>query len=205
MRPRLPGDPEDQRGDREADERIGDLDAHGDHDGRGDDTERHEAVDTRVMAVGDQRRTVEPGAGAEPDPRRELVAGEADDSGGGEREQILEVLRMDEPAHGFEGRDAGRHEDREHHCVSGPPFAALAPRQEHDREGNRGERVAAVVDQVGEQRNRTGQQEHDGLEDRGDAEDREADGDRTYAGTRSDDRTVDGTVGVRVPVIVILS
>ena len=76
--------------------------------------------------------------------------------------------------------------------------------QERDREGDRRERVAAVVDQVGEERNRTGQQEHDGLEDRGDAENREADGDRTYAGARSDDRTVDGTVGVRVPVIVIL-
>ena len=132
--------------------------------------------------------------------RRQLVAREADDSRGGERQQILEMLWMDEPGHGFVGRDAGRYEDREHHGISGPPFAALAPRQERDRERNRGERVAAVVDQVGEERNRTGQQEHDSLEDRGDAEDREADGDRVYAGVRSDDRTVDGTVRVRVPM-----
>ena len=64
------------------------------------------------------------------------------------------------------------------------------------------ERVAAVVDQVREQRDGPGQREHDRLQHRGDCEDPEADRDGAHAGAGPDDRRVD--LAVRVPVVSVV-
>src|SRR5690349_15649332 len=71
--PRLPGDPQNYRGDREPDDRIRDLHTRTDDHRRRDHTERNEAVDPRVMTVGDEGGAVEPGAGPEADSSRDLV------------------------------------------------------------------------------------------------------------------------------------
>src|SRR5689334_11303118 len=86
--PRLPRDPKDERGDRQPDERVGDAHPGPYRGGRRDHTERHESVDPGVMAVGNQRRTLEPGAGAEPDSRGQLVADESEQAGDRHRQQV---------------------------------------------------------------------------------------------------------------------
>lgn len=87
--PRGPGDLEDHRGDREADQRIGDRQAEGDDDRAGDDGEADVGVGPSVVAVGDQRRAVEGIARTGPDDRRDPVAAEADQASGGKREQLM--------------------------------------------------------------------------------------------------------------------
>jgi hypothetical protein len=52
---------------------------------RRDDPERDEAVDARMVSVGDEGWAAEPPSCAEPDLGGELVAEEADDTGGGKR------------------------------------------------------------------------------------------------------------------------
>jgi hypothetical protein len=88
--PGLEGDPQDQGGDREADERVGDLDAEGDRSGGRDDSEGHESVDAGVMAVCGEGGALEPGAAAQPDLGRDLVADEADQSGERKRRLMVE-------------------------------------------------------------------------------------------------------------------
>ena len=90
--PGVPGDLQDDEGDREADDRVGDLRAERDDDRAGDDAERDEAVDAGVVAVGDQRRAVEPATAAQPHLGGDLVAEEADHAGGGEHPEVREVL-----------------------------------------------------------------------------------------------------------------
>ena len=65
--PGVPGDLEDDERDAEADERVGELEAEGDHGGAGDDAEADEGVDAGVIAVDDQCGTLEAAARA---PRR---------------------------------------------------------------------------------------------------------------------------------------
>ena len=64
----------------------------------------------------------------------------------------MEVLRVDEPVHGFNPGDQRTDEDREHDRIPGPTLAPFAPQQERDAQRNRRERIAAVVDQIREQR-----------------------------------------------------
>jgi hypothetical protein len=86
--PALPGDAQDDQGDAQADERVGDRGADGDNDRRGDDRERHLGVGGGVVAVGDERGAVEPVAGALADLRGREVAQVADGASGGEHPQV---------------------------------------------------------------------------------------------------------------------
>ena len=61
---------------------------------------------------------------------------------------------MDEPQDRLVEGDAGRDEDREHDGEAGDLLAAGAAQEERDPERHRGQRVAEVVDQIGEQRDR---------------------------------------------------
>ena len=71
----------------------------------------------------------EPAPGAEADLRGDLVADEADHTGGGEQPQVGEVLRVDEPLDRLVQRDAGRDEDREHDDEPGELLAAVDRRK----------------------------------------------------------------------------
>jgi hypothetical protein len=86
--PALAGDAQDYDGHAQADERIEDWGAGGDGYGARDDGERDVCIDAGMVAVCDQRRTVQsmPGTGA--DQAGEPVAGEADRAGEGEGEQV---------------------------------------------------------------------------------------------------------------------
>ena len=69
------------------------------------------------------------------------------------------MLRVDEAHDRHVERDAGGDEDREDDGEPGESLAADAPQEERDSERDRGERVAEVVDQVGEQRDRARERE----------------------------------------------
>jgi uncharacterized protein involved in oxidation of intracellular sulfur len=78
--PRVPGDLQDHERDREADQRVTDLEPERDDGGARDHAERDEAVDPGVLAVGDQRRAREPAAGPQAELGCELVASEPEGS-----------------------------------------------------------------------------------------------------------------------------
>src|SRR5215208_7447885 len=94
--PRLPGDPQDDDRDREADDRITDLKAERDDDRTRDHCEADEPVDAGMVSIGDQRRARQPPPGAKPDLSGCLVTEEADDAGGREGAEVVDRLRVDE-------------------------------------------------------------------------------------------------------------
>jgi hypothetical protein len=94
-------------GNRESDQRVRDLSASGHDDRAGDDGERDEAVDARVLSVRDHRGAREAATRGEPDVRGQLVADEADQTGRSEHPEMREVLGMDEAPDRLEQRDAG--------------------------------------------------------------------------------------------------
>jgi len=115
---------EDHGGDEEADDRIRDLEAGGEGDRARDDAERDETVDARVVPVGDERGTCKAPSSAKPDLRCDLVAGEADQAGDGEREQVGERLRIEEALNRLDTCDARRDEDGEHDEQARDPLGA---------------------------------------------------------------------------------
>jgi hypothetical protein len=148
--PGVPGDAEDERGDREPDQRVGDRGAEGDDDGAGEDPEADPGVGTGVVAVRDQRRAVEPASRSAADDSRDPVAEEADDSRRGKREELGWGLGVDQSGDRLEPCHAGGDEDRQDDEQPGDPLGSLRAQQEGDAEWDRGRRVAEVVDQVGE-------------------------------------------------------
>jgi hypothetical protein len=110
--PGVPGDLDDHERDCEADDRVGDVGAERDADRARDDAERDEAVDSGVVAVGDQRRAREAPAGPVADGGGALVADETHQTGGGQRPEVRELLRVDEALDRLVERDAGACEDR---------------------------------------------------------------------------------------------
>lgn len=71
--PRLHGDAEDDDGDDQADDRICDTQTGGDRRGARDDGQAHQPVDTRMVAVRDERGAVQAHACLETDPSGHLV------------------------------------------------------------------------------------------------------------------------------------
>ena len=59
-----------------------------------DDGEADEAVGASVIAVGDERRALQPLPGAQPHPRGRLVADEADHAGGRKRPEVRQVCGL---------------------------------------------------------------------------------------------------------------
>jgi hypothetical protein len=105
-----------------------------------------------VVAVGGQCGAGEVAARAQADPRGDLVTGEADRAGQRERAEVVDGLWVDEAADRFGGRDAGADEDRRDDDVAGSLLGLERAQQERRPERDGGQRVAEVVDQVGEQR-----------------------------------------------------
>src|SRR6266545_8142484 len=81
--PGVPGDLEDHERDREADQRVGDLDAEPDDERAGNDAEADQGIDASMIAVGDERRAPQPPPRPEPDAGRDLVADVTDEPGAG--------------------------------------------------------------------------------------------------------------------------
>ena len=114
--PGLPGDAEDDEGDRETDDRVGSLEADSDEYSAYDDSERDEPIDASVLAVSDHRRAREPSASPEPDLSRQLVADEADKPRRCKRPKMGQLLGVDEAHDRLVERHARRDEDRKHDC-----------------------------------------------------------------------------------------
>ena len=72
---------------------------------------------------------------------------------------------------------ASRDEDRRHDGQAGQALGALGAHRERDTERDRGQRVPAVVDQVGQQRQAAGDREHERLHHGCGAEDGECEHD----------------------------
>src|SRR5215218_1338180 len=149
--PGLPGDAEDHERNGKADQGICDRRPQRDPGGAADDAERDESVGASVVAIGDERGALEAPPRPKPHPRRGLVSKEANRAGGGEGAQVRERLRVDEALDRLPERDAGAHEDGEDDKEPGNPLAACRAKEEGDSERKGGQRVAEVVDQVGEQ------------------------------------------------------
>ena len=72
---------------------------------------------------------------------------------------------MDEAVDCLHRRDAGADEDRRHDEVAGALLGHKGAHEEGDPERDRGQRVAEVVDQVGQQRHAAGRDEDHALQD----------------------------------------
>src|SRR4051794_17447097 len=130
----------------------------------------------------------------------DLIADEAHHTGCGESPQMRKVLRVDQALDRFIERDAGRDEDGQDDCEPGELLAPKRAEKERDSERQSGERVAHVMDQVGEKGDRVRQDEDRQLHAGGEGEDREADRDSLDTFSRANDRRVDESM--RVPVVV---
>ena len=80
---------------------------------------------------------------------------------------MLDVARVDEPVDRLVAGDARADEDRRDDDEAGHALGAGAAQREGDAERDRGGGVAEVVDQVGEQGDRAGRDEDEGLGERG--------------------------------------
>ena len=200
--PRVPRDLEDHDGDRETDQGIGDRHTEGNHRSTGDHAQRDVSVGTGMVSVGDESRTVETAPRAGPDARRDLIADEPDHSGHRECPEVCEVLRVDEPLDRRVERNAGADEDRGDDRESGEPLTACASQEERNAEGDGGQGVTEVVDQICEQRHRPGRDEDHGLDRGGDPEHAKADRDGPNAFAGADYRTIYEPVGMAVTTVV---
>lgn len=190
---------DDQR-DREADERVAELEAER-HDYRAaDDSEGDESIGACVVSVGDKCRAAEALAGAEADQCGDLVADESDRAGGGECAEVGERLWVDQPLDRLPERDAGTDEDCCDNEVAGRLLAAGTAQEESDSEWQSGESVTEVVDQIGQQRDAVRAEEDADLDQRGGEENDEADRDGPDALAGADDRRVDEPVRVSMSV-----
>ena len=100
--------------------------------------------------------------------------------------------------------DAGGDEDRRDDGQAGQALGARRAQRERDTEGDSGQRVPAVVYQVGQQRQAAGEREHERLHRGGTCQDpeRERDGPDALAGAL--DALVHETVRVTVRVLAVI-
>jgi hypothetical protein len=109
----VPGDAQDNHGDRETDQGVSDLEAGGDSRGTGDDGKADVSVGARMCAVRLECRAVEPAPGAAADDGGQPVADESERSRDRECGEVLDVARMDQPGDGLVTGDARADEDRQ--------------------------------------------------------------------------------------------
>ena len=91
-------------------------------------------------------------AGAEPNLCRDLVSDEPEQSGRRQEPKVRQRARVDEALDGLPERHERTDENCQHHRQPRPPLAACTAQEEGDAERNRRQRVAEVVDQVGQER-----------------------------------------------------
>jgi len=117
---------------------------------------------------------------------------------------VSQVFRVEEALDGLVQCDTSRDEDRKHHSEARELLAPEAAEEERGTERNGGQRIAEVVNEVGEQRDRVREQEDRELGQSGQAEDRKAECDCFDTFARSDYRTIDKAVGVAMGMRVIV-
>ena len=153
---------------------------------------------TRVIAVSDQRRAVEPTACASADQSRDPVAAEPDQPANGERKQMGRFLRVNQTSNRLHPGDGSRGEDCRDDEQPGNPLCSTGTEQECNPKRDRRTRVAKIVDQVGEEGNAAAGEENRQLSRRGHAEDGQRQPDSLQALTGAFDARVNQAV--RVPM-----
>lgn len=103
-----------------------------------------------VVAVSDKRRAVQPRSGAHADTGGEKVASEADQASEREHAEMARRGRVDKPAHGLDGSHERADEDGRDDREPCAPLGYLRAERERDAQRERSQRVAEVVDQVGQ-------------------------------------------------------
>jgi hypothetical protein len=147
------------------------------YSGCGDDSERYVAIAACMGTIGEESRAVEAVTGAESDACGELVPDESDPARDGEGTEVMKVLGVDETVDRFSCGDDGRDEDDQDDRDARPALSSLASKHERDAERYCGEGITTVVDEVSEQRDRSGHEEDRELQGGGDCQNGKADRD----------------------------
>ena len=202
--PGLPRDAQDHERDSEADDGVGDWCSECHDDRRGDHRQAHVCVRLGVVPVGDERGAVESATGAQADASCNVVARIPECTGRREHGQVGWGGWMDEALHGLDAGHARTDKDGRDDGQTGASLGKVGVERERDSERNRGECVAEVVDQVGEQRDAAGGKEDRRLSYRRKTQKskRKRDGMDALAGAL--DAVVDESVGVIVIAVVVL-
>ncbi len=98
-----------------------------------------------------------------------------------------------------------RREDRDHDGIASQALGSFVASDERDAQRDRGERIAAVMNQVREQRNRPRQHKHDGLQRGSHREDAETPCDRLHPFARPDNGGNNHAVDMVVPVAMLIA
>ena len=130
--PRLPGDAEDHRRDRESDERVGHIESERDHQRTENDSQTDVGVGASVVAIGHEGGAVEASACSRADEGSSHVAEEADRTCQGECEEVLRCLGVDDPHDRFVGGNAGADEDRQHDGKTRVALRSFRAQRERD-------------------------------------------------------------------------
>jgi len=201
--PGAPGDAQDERRDRETDDRVGARETYRYRSRRDDDAQGDEPVDTRVVPVGDKRGAVEPLTGAQADSSRKLIPEKANERRDHQHRKMREIARVDQAIDRFHRGYRRRREDRQHDRISRVRFAAVGSEPERNAQGNCCQRVAAVVDEIGEQRDGTRHQNCHGLKASGRGQNRQTPRDRAYPRPRPHDRRIDSAMHVIFVMVTV--
>lgn len=156
-----------------------------------------------MIAVCDQCRTVQPVTSAAAYQRRQPVAGESDDSGEREDQQVAGRGRVDQAHDRLIPSNARRDEDRRHDRQASQALGTQGAQRERDPERDRGQRIPAVMNQVGQQREAATEREHNRLHGGRYTEDGECEHDGANALARALDALVDKTVRVTMRVFAV--
>src|SRR5712691_5567605 len=172
--PALPGDVEDDEGDDETDDRVGEVQPEGNHAGARKHSETDKAVYPRVVSVCDERGTVEPPTGTQTHLRGDLVPDEPDDAGSGQEPQMRKAARMNDALGRLPQRDERADEDCEHDREAGETLSSGVAQKERKPERDRGERIPEVMDEVCQERDAQRSRVDERLRERRQSQDREA-------------------------------
>lgn len=202
--PRLPGDAEDHCSDGEGDQRVSHVESERDHHGTENDSETYVGVGSGMISVRHESRAVESPACSCTDERSDEVAEEADRTCQGECNEVLGCLGVDDPHDGLVCSNAGTDEDRQHDGETRVPLGSLRAQCERHAQRDSGQRVAYVVDQIGEKRDAAGEDEDHRLRGRRQPENDERECNRLQASARADDGAIDQAVRVTVLMLVVM-
>jgi hypothetical protein len=158
--PGLPRDAQNERRHRKSDQRISPRESERDNQSGPDHPEADVRVGAGVMPVGDERRAVQPFTGSSPDSTGGEVTEIANSACRRERQKMVRCAGMQESVDGFKPRDTRADEDRADHEQSRASLGTFGSHPKCHREGHRGQRIADVVHQVGQQSDAAARDEH---------------------------------------------
>ena len=133
--PRVPSDLEDDACDEKTHDRVGPGEAERDDGGARDDAQGDEAVDASVVAIRDERGTRELPSRPQAYLRRDLVAEEADDAGGGEDPQVGGLFGVDQAVDRLVERHHRAHEGHRDDHLADELLAAEGAKKEGESWG----------------------------------------------------------------------